>query len=231
MPGGVSLSPDGTRALAGESGLCAAGLAQLQTLLPSARLSPDQADLLRNRKESETIGLEMSEIMNFEEVVRDYWTHIFYFVLRCVRDREIAADLTQDCFLKACKGWEQFRGDCSVYTWLRRIALNTINTFATSNRIQFWRRASVYDVSTIEDVLPHPGRSPEMNVFMSERLETVRRAAQSLPSRQQLALALRFGEDMELQEIAKLMKVTEGAAKVRVFRALRSLRKTIRCAG
>ena len=68
--------------------------------------------------------------MNIDDVVRTHWSPIFYFVLGWVHDREVAADLTQDCFWKACKGWEQFRGESTVYTWLRHIALNTIHTFA-----------------------------------------------------------------------------------------------------
>src|SRR5437764_3630245 len=85
-------------------------------------------------------------ILNFEEVVQVHWFQIFCFVLGCVHDREVAADLTQDCFRKAFKGWNRFRGDSSAYTWLRHIALNTVKTFARSNRIQFWRRASFSDL-------------------------------------------------------------------------------------
>jgi RNA polymerase sigma-70 factor (ECF subfamily) len=167
-------------------------------------------------------------IPNLEEVVRTHWFPVFYFVLRWVHDRELAADLTQDCFWKACKGWKQFRGDSSVYTWLRHIAVNTINTFARNQRIQYWRRASLHDLATIEDLLPHPGPSPETSLFMSERLKTVWQAAELLPSRQQMAFVLRFGEEMELPEIAKSMKVTESAVKVHLFRAVQSLRKTVR---
>src|SRR5436305_10982350 len=110
---------------------------------------------------------------NFEEVVRLHWSPIFYFVLGWVHDRELAADLTQDCFWKAFKGWQQFRGDSSVYTWLRRIAVNTIYTFTRNNEVQFWRRAALYDVSTIQDLLPHPSPSAETNLFRCERLQRV----------------------------------------------------------
>lgn len=167
-------------------------------------------------------------ILNFEEVVQDHWSPIFYFVLGWVHDRELASDLTQDCFRKAFKGWKRFRGDSSAYTWLRHIALNTIKSFARSNRIQFWRRASFSDLSAIQDLLPHPGPSPEASVLVRERLQTVWQAARSLPSRQQIAFVLRFGEEMELPEIARSMEVTESAVKVYLFRAVQSLRRTLR---
>src|SRR5438105_2355550 len=111
-------------------------------------------------------------ILNFEEVVELHWPQIFYFVLGWVHDRDVAADITQDCFRKACIGWKQFRGDSSVYTWLRRIAFNTIQNFARSNRIQFWRRASFSDLSALEDLLPHPSLSAEASLLLRERLQT-----------------------------------------------------------
>jgi RNA polymerase sigma-70 factor (ECF subfamily) len=164
--------------------------------------------------------------MDFEQVVRDYWTQVFYFVLARVRDREVAADLTQECFWKAYRGWERFRGDASVYTWLRHIALNTVYTFLRSRRPQYWQRTS--DLSTIEEMLPHPGPSAESNLVRRQRFDAVRQAAESLPSRQQMAFVLRFDEEKGFAEIARLMNITEGAAKVHVFRAVQSLRKAVR---
>ena len=67
---------------------------------------------------------------NFEKIVELHWRCTFQFIRQSVRDTHIAEDLTQDCFQKACKAWNQFRGDCSVKTWLRRIAANVINDFA-----------------------------------------------------------------------------------------------------
>jgi RNA polymerase sigma-70 factor (ECF subfamily) len=166
-------------------------------------------------------------LMNFEEVVQAHWSQIFYFVLGQVHDREVAADLTQDCFWKAFRGWERFRGDSSAYTWLRHIAFNTINTFARNNRIQFWRRAALYDASTVENLLPHPGPSAEASCLNSERLQAVWQAAELLPPRQQMAFVLRFGREMDLPEIARFMNVTESSAKVHVFRAVRSVRKAV----
>ncbi len=165
--------------------------------------------------------------MNIDDVVRTHWSPIFYFVLGWVHDREVAADLTQDCFWKACKGWEQFRGESTVYTWLRHIALNTIHTFARNQRIQFWCRVPLHDLSTIEDLLPHPQASAESTLISSERLQKVWRAAGLLPSRQQRAFVLRFGEEMEVNEIARAMNISETAVKVHLFRAVQFLRKKV----
>jgi RNA polymerase sigma-70 factor (ECF subfamily) len=81
----------------------------------------------------------------FDEVVRVYWPPIFHFVLARVRDRHLAEDLTQDCFWNAYKGWEGFRGESSVGTWLRRIALNVIRNFLRSERVRPFQHALPID--------------------------------------------------------------------------------------
>jgi len=75
------------------------------------------------------------QLYDFDEIVRRHWRPIFSYVLASVRDRGVAEDLTQDCFWRAYKGWPCFRGDSSVDTWLRHIAVNVVKNFARSKRL------------------------------------------------------------------------------------------------
>jgi DNA-directed RNA polymerase specialized sigma24 family protein len=77
---------------------------------------------------------------DFDAVVHEYWPRVFRFALVSLRDRGEAESLTQDCFLKAFQAWRNFRGDCSVNTWLTRIAVNQIRDRARNGRLQFWKR-------------------------------------------------------------------------------------------
>ena len=74
------------------------------------------------------VGMEspVVELRDFDKVVQVYWSRIFRFVLASVRDADAAETLTQDCFWKAYRGRNRFRGDSSVSTWLVRIALNLV---------------------------------------------------------------------------------------------------------
>src|SRR5260370_32222767 len=81
------------------------------------------------------------EIQDFDAVVRLYWARIFRFTLASARDRDAAETLTQECFLKAYRGRESFRGDSSLQTWLMQIAINLVRDFSRSRRLQFWRRS------------------------------------------------------------------------------------------
>src|SRR6266487_2840460 len=80
------------------------------------------------------------EIANFEGIVEQYRTRVLRFVFASVRDMDLAETLTQDCFWNAYKSRSTFRGDCSVNTWLMRIAVNLVRNHTQSRRFQFWRK-------------------------------------------------------------------------------------------
>jgi RNA polymerase sigma-70 factor (ECF subfamily) len=168
-----------------------------------------------------------AEIQDFDSVVRLYWPRIFRFVLASLRDRDAAQTLTQDCFLKAYRGRERFRGEASLHTWLIQIAVNLIRDFGRNRRLQFWRRArsSAVDVSTVGDWIPGREISAEARAVIKQQVEGIWRATERLSERQRTVFLLRFVEDMELLEIAAATGMTEGAVKVHLFRATRSVRE------
>src|SRR5258705_1894340 len=77
----------------------------------------------------------------FDVFVQTYRPRVFRFLLASVRDRESAENLTQDCFLRAYRARDQFRGECSQTTWLMQIAINLVCKHESSSRLKFWRRA------------------------------------------------------------------------------------------
>src|SRR6266446_582226 len=81
------------------------------------------------------------EIEDFERLVEQYRTRVLRFVFASVRDIDLAETLTQDCFWNAYRNRSAFRGDCSVNTWLMRIAVNLVRDQARNRRFQFWRKA------------------------------------------------------------------------------------------
>lgn len=164
---------------------------------------------------------------SFDDIVQDHWPSIFYFVLASVRDWNLAEDLTQDCFSKAFGGWNSFRGDSTVNTWLRHIALNVIRNSLRSKGTQFWRHALSIE-ATVEDYLMDKRQpSPEAITLHRETVRAIWKAAEKITLKQRLVLQLRFARDLGLAEIAVVMGITESAAKVDLFRAVRSVRKIL----
>ena len=182
---------------------------------------------------SELIAASMAgpaiELQDFDRVVQLYWPRVFRFVLASVRDRDTAQTLTQDCFWRAYRSRNRFRGDSSVNTWLMHIAVNLIRDFSRNRRLQFWKRtlSSSVDARMISDCISHRDLSPEKTALLKEQVEAVWTATDSLSERQRTVFLLRFVEDMDVLEIAAVTGLTEGAVKVHLFRAMKAVRKRI----
>jgi len=165
---------------------------------------------------------------DFAEVASLERPRIFLFILSSVRDRDLAADLTQECFWKAYQGWARFRGDSSVHTWLRRIAVNVIRSFMRSKKLQLFRRAAsidkVLEGSMTDDAL----LSPEDAAIYRDSITRIWAATDAISPKQQIAMQLRFNADLELAEIATAMGVTESSVKTLLSRAVQSIRARLR---
>ena len=84
-------------------------------------------------------------------------------MLASLRDREAAENLTQDCFVRAYKALDQFRGACNIGTWLMQIATNLVRTHESSRRLKFWRRSlqPAIDLADVREWIPDRHLSPE----------------------------------------------------------------------
>ena len=170
------------------------------------------------------------ELDDFDAVVREHRTAVFRFLLATLRERELAENLTQECFLRAYQARQGFRGAASVRTWLIRIALNLVNDHRKSARLRFWRRVAEtsLDVEFTGDWLADRRSSPEAEAAAREQVRTVWRAAAGLSARQRTVFLLRFVEEMEIREIAAAMGLREGTVKAHLFRAVDAVRRKLR---
>jgi RNA polymerase sigma-70 factor, ECF subfamily len=166
---------------------------------------------------------------DIEGVMRLYRARILRYAMFAVRDRDAAETITQECFLKAYRARESFRGDCSLSTWLMQIAVNLVRDYARSKQFQFWKRAqtSAVDVSEVTEFLKHPGSSAESGVLAREQLKAVWAAVEKLSKMQREVFLLRFVEEMELREIAELTGMKESTVKSHLYRALNSVRTRV----
>jgi RNA polymerase sigma-70 factor (ECF subfamily) len=165
-------------------------------------------------------------IDDFESVVRQHRPRVFRFLLASLRNKESAENLTQDCFVRAFKARDQFRGDSNPGTWLMHIAANLVRDHEASSRLKFWRRKlrSDVDPNDLRDWIPDHQKSPEAIALAKEQVEAIWKAASSLSERQRSVFLLRFVEDMDLREIAAVTGMKEGTVKTHLFRAVQSVR-------
>ncbi len=169
-----------------------------------------------------------SEVMSdFDALVSEYRPRIFRFILASLRNRESAENLTQECFVRAYKAREQFRGAASIPTWLLQIAANLVRDHESSGRLKFWRRALKTGLADVMDVVSDGQMSAESIISVKQDVEAIWRVAAKLSERQRTVLLLRFVEDLSLLEIVEVTGMKLGTVKTHLFRALEAVRTAL----
>ena len=162
----------------------------------------------------------------FSAIVSKHRPRIFRFLLSSTRDVDLAETLTQECFLKAHRNWESFRGESTAMTWLMRIAINLQKDHWRNRRMQFWRKtqANAVGLDEASEWLPSGERSVEQQLLARERVGQVGKAVEGLSERQRTIFLLRYVEELELSEIAQITGLNEGTVKAHLSRAVARVR-------
>jgi RNA polymerase sigma-70 factor (ECF subfamily) len=179
---------------------------------------------------SESFSATQAPVTPFDDInsiVALHEQRIFRFLLVSTRDVDAAQSLTQDTFLRAWSARSSFRSECSISTWLMRIAVNLLRDHTRTNRFRFWKRAAAeaVDVSDTSVNLPHPASSVESRLIASEQMNLVWDTVSHLSSRQRSIFILRFVDDMEISEISAITRLPLSTVKSHLYRALATIRK------
>ena len=167
---------------------------------------------------------------DFEQIVAAHRLRIYRFALASLRDPDAAETVTQDCFLKAYRSWDAFRGEASVQTWLMKIAVNLIRDTARTRRFQFWRRArtSAILMDAGGQFIPDGRSSPEDRLSARQQIEAVWKAVDGLSAAQRRVFLLHFLEGMKPAEMEEVTGMTNGAVRVHLHRAVMKVRQVLK---
>lgn len=157
----------------------------------------------------------------FDRLVERYGGRLHASLLHLARgDAELAAEFTQEAFVRAFERLDQFAGASSFYTWIWRLARNRALDLLALRR----------PVATDNEVLAAaPGRSPDPSE-RSERHEMqtqVRAALAALPEDMRAIILLRDFDGLDYHDIADALAVPEGTVKSRLNRARTQLRAAL----
>ena len=158
------------------------------------------------------------------ELVRATHREVYTLCLRILRDPDDAAEATQDAYLRAWRGLGGFRGEAMFTTWLYRVATN-----AAISKQRSRKRRREQEVRSDDDALALIPSSASTEAAAETRLDlaAVEQALESLPELYRSAVVLRDVYGMSMDEVAKQLKISETAAKVRVHRGRKKLKELV----
>lgn len=162
----------------------------------------------------------------YDELVLKHQDRIFNLVNRLVGNYDDACEITQDVFLKAFRALDRFHGRSSFYTWVFRIAVNTVRSFLrkTANRPKAVSISNPAGHAALDP--PARSRDPSETAEARERRQAVEDAIAQLHEEQRVLVILRDIEGRDYAEIAHILGVPRGTVKSRLHRARTAL-KTI----
>jgi len=163
---------------------------------------------------------------DLESVVALYQPRVFRFLLATLHDRDAAETLTQETFLRAWAARDRFREDCSIATWLIRIALNLARDHTRTGRFRFWKRSSISNVDVAEVAASLPSRegSVESRLIAQQQVALIWETVAGLSERQRAIFLLRFLEEMDIPDIATVTGLPLSTVKSHLYRALGVIR-------
>jgi RNA polymerase sigma-70 factor, ECF subfamily len=151
----------------------------------------------------------------FEALFRQHQKEVYCWIVRIVRDGGIAEDLTVETFWRIYKSRARFRPDGNFRAWARRIATNAALDHLRSSR---------HETELPEDL---PGAPREDPALRGEQRKQLKEAFYQLPPKYRLVATLALIEEETYESIAQAAGISAGLVKIRVFRAVRMLRKKL----
>jgi RNA polymerase sigma-70 factor (ECF subfamily) len=158
-----------------------------------------------------------------------YERPVFNICLRMVRNREEAEDLAQDAFVKVFSMLERYNPAYAFSNWLFKITSNLCIDSMRKRRIKTFPMDSPITTQKgeFERQYESPTEDPEKLVLKGEKMSTLARAIESLPSHYRIMILLRHQEDLSYEEIAATLDVPLGTVKARIHRAREMLKNRL----
>jgi RNA polymerase sigma-70 factor (ECF subfamily) len=192
-------------------------------MLPPAR-DEEHADYL-----AMLVGrVRAGDALAFERIMFATEQRVVSIAWRMLGNRDDARDAAQEVYLRVFKYLARFRAEEDFRGWLYRITVNVCHDFARKKRsnwgvelseIDFDREGAPVDAA-------FGGADPETLALQSQQLALVRRALQSLPTKERAALVLRDLEGFSTEEVAQALgsrpvtvrsQVSSARAKIKTY--------------
>lgn len=152
------------------------------------------------------------------QLINLFWVDVFSFVMKKVQNENLADEITVSVFSKVLAKLDLYDPNFQFKTWILTIAQNSV--------IDYWRKKSRENedsTDNFDDYKNHFALSPEELLISAEDQKQILTVIESLDSKYQDILRLRFFEEKSIKEIAVELNISVANTKVRIMRAKKVL--------
>lgn len=167
--------------------------------------------------------VQAGEVAAFDRLITKYRERVFGVVYNLTGNREDAADLTQDAFIKAFQSIHRFSAQSSFFTWLYRIAVNSALSHLRKSRLRSF--FSLERINSDEPVAKEiiaaltDKTGVDRDAYVRELQEKLNDAMQKLSTKHRTVVTLFEIDGLGHQEIAEVMNCSVGTVRSRLHYA------------
>jgi len=162
----------------------------------------------------------------FDSLTVKYRQRLLSVIYNMTSNREDAADLTQEAFLKAFRSIGRFKGKSSFFTWLYRIGVNVTLSHLQKNKSRrfysFENLSEEVNQETAFEVLASRSKT-DRPTLLNELQEKLNEALQKLSNKHRTIVVLFEIEGLSHKQISEIMKCSEGTVRSRLHYAKQQL--------
>jgi RNA polymerase sigma factor (sigma-70 family) len=166
--------------------------------------------------------VQSGEVAAYDQLVRKYRERIYAIIYNMVSNREDAADLAQDVFIKAFQSINRFQGQASFFTWLYRIAVNTTLTHLRKAKLRtFFSFEKINEDDKTTELVAQltDKKGVEREIYVKELQEKLNEALQKLSIKHRTVVTLFEIDGLSHEEIAEVIGCSVGTVRSRLHYA------------
>ena len=169
--------------------------------------------------------------ISLDKIVDTYYHKIHKLSLFYLKDKQESEEITQEIFLKIIKKLSTFKGQANIYTWIYRIASNTlINYLKRKKLVRFLSLDNTSIKGEYSNDLSEldPAIHLEINESKNVQIEQLEKTINLLSNREKKAFYLFYYDNLKQKEIAQIMKTSKSAVESLIYKAKKKLKKNLK---